>query len=70
VAEERLAEFAKRAGKTKGGFVRELLLDKLEDLEDADIAKVVLKRIRAGKERTIPLRLVMRMQKPRRRAHK
>jgi predicted DNA-binding protein len=70
VADERLAEFAKRAGKTKRGFVRELLLEKLDDLEDTDIAEAVLKRTREGKERTIPLRLVVGTEKPWRRARK
>lgn len=44
-AEERLAECARQAGRSKASFAREALLQHLEDLEDA---KLAVERLRAG----------------------
>ena len=58
--EKRLARLAKRTGRTKTFYAREAILKHLEDLEDVYQAERILDRIRAGKERTIPLDEVMK----------
>jgi len=49
--EERLAALAKATGRTKSFYVREAILEHLEDLEDAYLAAATLERVRRGKER-------------------
>jgi len=58
--EKRLEKLARRTGRTKTFYVREAILHHLEDLEDVYAAELVLERIRSGKEKTIPLRDVMK----------
>jgi len=58
--EKRLEKLARRTGRTKTFYVREAILQHLEDLEDVYAAEIVLERIRSGKEKTIPLRDVMK----------
>ena len=58
--EKRLARLAKRTGRTKTFYAREAILRYLEDLEDVYRAERTLERIRAGKERTMPLDEVMK----------
>ena len=58
--EKRLERLARRTGRTKTFYVREALLEHLEDMEDMYLAEAALERIRAGEERTIPLRDVMK----------
>ena len=58
--EKRLERLAKRTGRTKTYYAREAILKHLEDLEDVYEAERVLERIRAGEERTIPLKQVMK----------
>ena len=58
--EKRLEKLAKRTGRTKTFYVREAILQHLEDLEDMYLAERVLDRIRKGQERTIPLEDVMK----------
>ncbi len=53
--EKRLERLARRTGRTKTFYVREAILQHLEDLEDIYAADRVLERIRSGEERTIPL---------------
>jgi RHH-type rel operon transcriptional repressor/antitoxin RelB len=53
--EKRLTKLARRTGRTKTSYVREAILNHLEDLEDVYIAERRLKQILSGKERTIPL---------------
>ena len=53
--ETRLEVLAERTGRTKTFYVREAILDHLEDLEDAYLAEQTLAEIRAGKQKTIPL---------------
>jgi RHH-type rel operon transcriptional repressor/antitoxin RelB len=43
-----------RTGRTKTFYVREAILEHLDDLEDMYLAEPVLERIRGG-EQTIPL---------------
>ena len=57
--EKRLEKLARRTGRTKHFHIREAILQHLEDLEDLYFAEVSLKRIRAGKDRTIPLETIL-----------
>jgi RHH-type rel operon transcriptional repressor/antitoxin RelB len=58
--EKRLERLARRTGRTKTFYVREALLEHLEDIEDVYLAEAALERIRTGQERTIPLKNVMK----------
>lgn len=58
--EKRLEKLARRTRRTKSFYVREAILQHLEDLEDMYLAERVVERIRNGKERTIPLEDVMK----------
>ncbi len=58
--EKRLERLARRTGRTKTYYVREALLQHLEDLEDVYAAERALKRIRNGREHTIPLEDIMK----------
>ena len=58
--EKRLEKLAKRTGRTKTYYVREAILQHLDDLEDMYLAERVLDRIRDGEENTVPLEDVMK----------
>ena len=58
--EKRLEKLARRTGRTKTFYVREAILEHLEDLEDRFLAESALDRIRSGEERTIPLKDVLK----------
>ena len=58
--EKRLEKLARRTGRTKTFYVREAILQHLEDLEDLYLAEGALERIRSGAERTIPLKDAVR----------
>ena len=58
--EKRLEKLARRTGRTKTFYVREAILEHLEDLEDTYLAEGVLERIRSGEEQTIPLKDVLK----------
>jgi RHH-type rel operon transcriptional repressor/antitoxin RelB len=58
--EERLDVLAKETGRTKSFYVREAILEHLDDLEDIYIAEKRLADIRAGRVKTIPLEEVMK----------
>jgi RHH-type rel operon transcriptional repressor/antitoxin RelB len=58
--EERLNALAKATGRTKTFYVREAILEHLDDLEDIYLAEKRLEDIRAGREKTIPLEQVER----------
>lgn len=58
--EKRLDRLAKRTGRTKTYYVREAILEHLEDLEDMYLAEGALERIRSGKEQTVPLKSAMK----------
>ena len=58
--EKRLEKLARRTGRTKTYYVRQAILEHLEDLEDLYLAERALERIRSGEEQTIPLEDVMR----------
>jgi RHH-type rel operon transcriptional repressor/antitoxin RelB len=58
--EKRLERLARRTGRTKTFYVREALLEHLEDIEDRYLAEGALERIRSGEAQTIPLKDVMK----------
>ena len=58
--EKRLEKLARRTGRTKTYYVREAILQHLEDLEDLYLAERALGRIRSGEEGTIPLKDAMK----------
>ena len=58
--EKRLEKLARRTGRTKTFYARQAILEHLEDLEDLYLAERTLERIRSGKERTFPLKKVMK----------
>jgi RHH-type transcriptional regulator, rel operon repressor / antitoxin RelB len=66
--EKRLEKLARRTGRTKTYYVREAILEHLEDIEDLYLAEGALERVRSGKERTIPLKNAMKRHGLQRRA--
>lgn len=58
--EDRLDALAKATGRTKTFYVREAILEHLEDLEDLYLAESELELIRSGKSQTVPLEEVMK----------
>ncbi len=57
--EKRLEKLARRTGRTKTFYVREAILQHLEDLEDVYLAEARLEKIRSGEEEAIPLETVI-----------
>jgi RHH-type transcriptional regulator, rel operon repressor / antitoxin RelB len=57
--EKRLEMLAKLTGRTKSYYVREAILQHLDDLEDIYLAERSLQKIEKG-ERTIPLEEIMK----------
>lgn len=53
--EKRLEKLARRTGRTKSFYVREAIVEHLDDLEDLYTAERTLERIQSGEEQTIPL---------------
>lgn len=58
--EERLAELARKTGRTKTYYVREAILEHIDDLEDIYLAEKRLEDLQAGKSRTYTLEEVER----------
>ena len=58
--EKRLDVLAKKTGRTKSFYVREAILEHLDDLEDIYFAEQELAEIHAGRGKTIPLEEVMK----------
>jgi RHH-type rel operon transcriptional repressor/antitoxin RelB len=58
--EKRLTVLAKETGRTKSFYVREAILEHLDDLEDIYDAEHQLAEIHAGRVKTIPLEEVMK----------
>ncbi len=56
----RLERLAKVTGRTKSFYVRQAIVDQIQDLEDAYLARKVVARVTAGKERVIALEEVER----------
>ena len=51
--EKRLDALAKATGRTKTYYVREAILEHLDDMEEAYLAQATLERIRRGDERAL-----------------
>jgi RHH-type rel operon transcriptional repressor/antitoxin RelB len=58
--EERLEALALRTGRNKSFYVKEAIVNHLDDLEDIYLAEARLEDIRAGHTQTIPLKDVMK----------
>ena len=58
--EKRLARLAKRSGRNIDELAHEVILQYVEDSEDADEAERVLRRVRTGLEQTYTLDEVAR----------
>jgi RHH-type transcriptional regulator, rel operon repressor / antitoxin RelB len=58
--ETRLDNLAKSTGRTKTYYVREAILEHLDDLEDLYLAERELEGIRSGHIKTTPLEEVMK----------
>jgi RHH-type transcriptional regulator, rel operon repressor / antitoxin RelB len=58
--ERRLEKLARRTGRTKSYYVRQAILQHIEELEDLHMAEEILQRIRSGEENTIPLRTLIK----------
>jgi RHH-type rel operon transcriptional repressor/antitoxin RelB len=58
--EKRLEKLAQRTGRTKSYYVRQAILQRLEDLEDTYLAERALERIRNDEEPTVPLEDVIK----------
>jgi RHH-type transcriptional regulator, rel operon repressor / antitoxin RelB len=58
--EERLNVLAKETGRTKTFYVREAILEYLDDLEDTYLAEKRIGDIQAGRSKPIPLKDVMK----------
>ena len=58
--ESRLDALAQATGRTKSFYVREALVEHLDDLEDLYLAEQRLIDIRAGKSQTVALEEVMK----------
>ncbi len=58
--EARLDALAEKTGRTKAFYLRQLIEDGLDDIEDYYLAQATLDRIRRGEEKTYPLDQVMR----------
>jgi RHH-type transcriptional regulator, rel operon repressor / antitoxin RelB len=57
--EERLEQLAKRTGRTKAYYVRQAVVEHLQDLEDVEVADKRMANLRAGKTRTVFLAQVL-----------
>lgn len=57
---ERLDALAKATGRSKSYYVREALLEHLDDLEDVYLAESRIEDVRAGRSDTVPLRQLMK----------
>ena len=53
--ERRLDALAALTGRTKTFYATQAIVEQIDDLEDAYLAEDVLARVRAGKEKTVPL---------------
>lgn len=58
--EARLEALSKSTGRTKSFYVREAILEHLDDIEDIYLAEKRLIGVRAGRRRAIPLEKVMK----------
>ena len=57
--EARLEALAKATGRTKTFYVREAIIEHLDDIEDIYLAQRELESVRSGQSQTVPLEDVM-----------
>jgi RHH-type transcriptional regulator, rel operon repressor / antitoxin RelB len=58
--EDRLADMAKKTGRTKTFYAKEAILNYLEDLEDAYIAEKAIEEFEKSGRKTIPFAEVLK----------
>lgn len=58
--EKRLEALARITGRSKSSYIREAVLEHLDDMEDLYLAEARLKNLQAGHSETVPLDAVMR----------
>jgi len=58
--ENRLEKLSIQTGRSKSFYVKEAILEHLDDIEDVYLAEKRLEDIRAGRTKTIPLQKVMK----------
>lgn len=58
--EDRLENLSAKTGRSKSFYVKEAILDHLDDIEDTYLAEKRLERINSGRIKTIPLQEVMK----------
>lgn len=58
--ERRLDTLAKKTGRTKAFYLRELILNNIDDIEDYYLAADVVERLRKGQEKTFTAKEVRR----------
>ncbi|MFZ2446440.1 MAG: DUF6290 family protein [Syntrophobacteraceae bacterium] len=51
--ERRLDFLARQTGRTKAFYIREMILENIDDIEDYYLAANILERVRKGKEATL-----------------
>jgi RHH-type transcriptional regulator, rel operon repressor / antitoxin RelB len=51
--ERRLDFLTRQTGRTKAFYIREMILEKIDDIEDYYLAADILERVRKGKETTL-----------------
>ena len=58
--EQRLEALAKRTGRTKSYYVRQAILEQLDDLEDFYLAEKAWQEVESGKGKLIPLEQIVK----------
>jgi len=58
--EQRLENLARKTGRSKTFYARQVILEHLDDLEDLYLAEQEMTAIRAGRLKSIPLEEVMK----------
>lgn len=58
--EKRLENLAAKTGRSKSFYVKEAIIEHLDEIEDIYLAEKRLEDIRAGRTKTIPLQKVMK----------
>ncbi len=58
--EDRLKNLSVQTGRSKSFYVKEAILDHLDNIEDTYLAEKRLERINSGRTQTIPLQEVMK----------
>jgi RHH-type rel operon transcriptional repressor/antitoxin RelB len=53
--EQRLNDLAAATGRTKAFYIKEAILDQLDEMENVYLAENTLERIRKGREKTLTL---------------